>query len=379
MVRLYLAAILFAMPALPAQAQDDGEVDTAAIRAMERAVPPQDWYPDGYRDIRIAAEAQATETLRSRAVLVGNCADGGGQCYNLWNPIPQRINPGEADPMLKRYGNTALEVARLRQEFELLGYPRSVYDGPLASYERGLVEAAGKATLPPPDFESTALRELAVALDTARLKKAAKLPRVVAVDGTALAAIGEGGEAGPTTIVVVRASGPSAAGFPAGKLLGAKERIILRAGDKLVLLSDRGTRTLTGPGVFAAAAPGTSSVVQPGRLLSRGIITRSRTGAVKGPRPSGQSVIVSTSPPGGEVLLVSAFAFRICARKQANSWDRFACKWNEIETGVEQGLAGRYVYQVKWPDGVVRKGTREIVPDYDGDEAVAVTFKKVGS
>lgn len=93
----------------------------------------------------------------------------------------------------------------------------------------------------------------------------------------------------------------------------------------------------------------------------------------------GSQVIVKTTPPGGEVLLVNAFAFKVCTRKLPDPWDRFKCKWNEIETGVERSLSGRYVYQVKWPDGTVRKGTREIIPGEDGDPAVAVTFKKTGS
>ena len=94
----------------------------------------------------------------------------------------------------------------------------------------------------------------------------------------------------------------------------------------------------------------------------------------------GSAVIVKTSPPQGEVLLINAFAFKVCTRKKPDPWDRFACKWNEVETGVEKRLSGRYVYQVKWPDGTVRKGTREIVPNYeDEDVAAVVTFKKTGS
>ena len=93
----------------------------------------------------------------------------------------------------------------------------------------------------------------------------------------------------------------------------------------------------------------------------------------------GAPVIVRTAPAGGEVLLVNAFAFKVCTRKTPDPWDRFACKWNEIETGAERQLSGRYVYQVKWPDGTVRKGTREIVPNEDGGATLTVTFRKTGS
>ena len=54
-------------------------------------------------------------------------------------------------------------------------------------------------------------------------------------------------------------------------------------------------------------------------------------------------------------------------------------KQDEWETGVARTKPyGRFVYQVKWPDGVVRKGTREIVPDIE-EQAVTVTFRKTGS
>lgn len=363
----FAAAALIATLACPAQAQDETGADRAAIRKVERAVLPQEWYPEGYYDVRIAAEIQAAEALRGRAVLIGDCPGGGGQCYSLVNPIPQRINPGESDPALRRYGNIALEISRLRQEFELIGYGKPIYAEPLATYERQLIDAAEAPQPPPGTFEGAALDQLAAAAEASRSKQAAGLPRIIS-----------GKDALPTQVVVIRATGPSAATYPPGKRIKSSEKLVLRTGDRLVLLDSRGTRTLTGPGVFTAASLATSSTA-PKFMTDRIIAPGQRVGAVRGGRPPGSSVIVSTSPPGGEVLLVSAFAFKLCARKQADSWNRFACKWNEIETGTEQDLAGRYVYQVKWPDGVVRKGTREIVPDYDGDGAVAVTFKKVGS
>jgi hypothetical protein len=55
-------------------------------------------------------------------------------------------------------------------------------------------------------------------------------------------------------ILVVRSSGPSAKSYPPGRSLAANARVALRAGDTLVLLDGRGTRTLRGPGNFAAGA-----------------------------------------------------------------------------------------------------------------------------
>ncbi len=100
-------------------------------------------------------------------------------------------------------------------------------------------------------------------------------------------------------------------------------------------------------------------------------------GIAAAPSPTG--VTLATVPAAGEVLLINAFAFKVCMRKQADPWDRFACKWNEVETGIARPLSGRFVYQVRWPDGTVRKGTREIIAGQNGAAASTVTFKKTGS
>lgn len=67
---------------------------------------------------------------------------------------------------------------------------------------------------------------------------------VAAVSATAAAA----------NILVVRSSGPSAKAYPPGRSLAPSARIALRAGDTIVLLDGRGTRTLRGPGNYAAGA-----------------------------------------------------------------------------------------------------------------------------
>lgn len=83
--------------------------------------------------------------------------------------------------------------------------------------------------------------------------------------------------------IVVRAVGPSARDFPPGKSV-AGTRVTLRAGDSLVLLDGKGTRTLSGPGTFALGA--TTSVSAPpsalGALLRNTGSRQVRTGAVRG-------------------------------------------------------------------------------------------------
>jgi hypothetical protein len=93
----------------------------------------------------------------------------------------------------------------------------------------------------------------------------------------------------------------------------------------------------------------------------------------------GPPVIVRTAPGNAQVWMISAFAFRVCTRRQSDPWDKFACRWNEVETGAESSLNGRYVYEVSWPDGTSRRGTREIRGDYATFEPTTVTFRKSGS
>lgn len=86
--------------------------------------------------------------------------------------------------------------------------------------------------------------------------------------------------------LVVRATGPSAASYPVGRRLPDNGRVILRAGDRVVVVSDAGTRTLSGPGNFpvrAGAIANRGNRATLGRYISAGgSATISRTGAVRG-------------------------------------------------------------------------------------------------
>lgn len=85
--------------------------------------------------------------------------------------------------------------------------------------------------------------------------------------------------------MVVRSTGPSASKFPAGSRVKENDRVVLVAGDKLVLMKDGKTRTLSGPGTFqttqqVAASQSTSTTVS--RMLAKGPTMRSRGGFSRG-------------------------------------------------------------------------------------------------
>lgn len=95
----------------------------------------------------------------------------------------------------------------------------------------------------------------------------------LALSGTAIAAP-----------LVVRSAGPSAKAYPAGKAIPDTAKIVLKAGDSIVLLDGRGTRTLTGPGTFSATASATAAATTGTtltQLASSGGERRARIGAVR--------------------------------------------------------------------------------------------------
>lgn len=87
--------------------------------------------------------------------------------------------------------------------------------------------------------------------------------------------------AGP---VVIRATGPSAAAYPAGRKLADNAQLSLKAGDTLVLLDARGTRTISGPGTFAALSTGmrAGTAETAARILANTGTSERRGGAVRG-------------------------------------------------------------------------------------------------
>ncbi len=83
--------------------------------------------------------------------------------------------------------------------------------------------------------------------------------------------------------LIIRAVGPSAAKYPAGKPLPTATALELKTGDIVVLLDTKGTRTFTGPGTFSQATSSSrdnsSALVA---LLRNSGARQVRTGAVRG-------------------------------------------------------------------------------------------------
>jgi hypothetical protein len=89
-----------------------------------------------------------------------------------------------------------------------------------------------------------------------------------------------GATAAAADILVVRSTGPSAKMFPPGKSLPENGKITLKGSDMLVVLDGRGTRTLRGPGTFAAGA-GQSAATRPVQVAAAAPARRARIGAVR--------------------------------------------------------------------------------------------------
>ncbi|HEV2569100.1 hypothetical protein [Sphingomonas sp.] len=103
--------------------------------------------------------------------------------------------------------------------------------------------------------------------------------------GALTVAIAGAAVAGP---VVVRSTGPSAKAYPVGRQLADSAQLALKAGDTVVLLDSRGTRTVSGPGNFPALAAGTraSAAQTASRILANQGTSERRGGAVRGGTPS---------------------------------------------------------------------------------------------
>lgn len=105
---------------------------------------------------------------------------------------------------------------------------------------------------------------------TARVLGLALVGAVLSVPGAAAAG------------VVVKSAGPSAGTYPVGKKVADASTITLRAGDKITVLTNGGTKVMQGPGTFRVGEGATRTRARFARLTRQGASNRARTGAVRG-------------------------------------------------------------------------------------------------
>lgn len=138
-------------------------------------------------------------------------------------------------------------------------------------------------------------------------------------------------------VLVVRASGPSAGAYPAGRSLPDNARITLRAGDTLVVLGAGGTRTFRGPGTFSPSA-----AVRAGpRAAASSEGRRARIGAV---RTAG---LVPQSPTIWHVDVTQSGTFCVADAASLTLWRPDASARARL-TIVAPGGAS---HSAQWPAG----------------------------
>lgn len=108
------------------------------------------------------------------------------------------------------------------------------------------------------------------------------------IRSSALALLLLGASSAMAETLVVRSTGPSSRAYPPGKAIPDNGRIVLKANDSVVILDERGTRTLKGPGTFSPARASATSESRSTftALLSQRSERRARIGAVRGTPPA---------------------------------------------------------------------------------------------
>lgn len=96
--------------------------------------------------------------------------------------------------------------------------------------------------------------------------------------------------------LVVRSSGPSAKSYPPGKQLADNGSLTLKAGDQVVILDSRGTRTLKGPGTFSPSIS-SNRASDSRETFAQASNRRARPGATRGVAPAATTATTSSRVP----------------------------------------------------------------------------------
>ena len=66
------------------------------------------------------------------------------------------------------------------------------------------------------------------------------------------------------------------------------------------------------------------------------------------------------APGSGQLWMLNAFDFQACEAKKRDPWDHRTCGWTQYVAGDRTPGLGRYMYEVRWPDGKVDRGARVV-------------------
>ena len=66
------------------------------------------------------------------------------------------------------------------------------------------------------------------------------------------------------------------------------------------------------------------------------------------------------APGNGKLWMLNAFDFQACEAKKRDPWDHQRCGWSQYVAGDQTPGLGRYMFEVRWPDGKVDRGARVV-------------------
>lgn len=173
--------------------------------------------------------------------------------------------------------------------------------------------------------------------------------------------------------IVVRSTGPSATAYPVGRRLPADGQVVLRAGDRVVLVGEGPTRTLVGAGRFGVRSAGTAA--QSNTDVLRRFINSANTrinqiGASRGPSEM-------VAPPNVWVVDVNASG-RLCVLDTTR-----LITWRSDTTDVlsltvaNEAAADQTATLDYQPGQSLRRWPQEMLPV--GGDGTTFTFSSAGS
>ena len=181
--------------------------------------------------------------------------------------------------------------------------------------------------------------------------------------------------AASANVTVVRSAGASARNYPPGTSLPDSATLRLGAGDSVMVLGARGTRTFRGPGTFRIDAPvRPQSIAQ---AIGRPTV-RSRVGAVRGTSPAASDIWNVDISRGGNVCVLDPARVQLWRPRSATS-SSVVIRAPDGTPATVQFAAGRSTGA--WPSSVAVRpsGEYRIGGDADGVSIRLIAVQPVPS